>query len=422
MATVMTRIPATIAVALLLLVSPVVAAAGTGTVGTTSVDSPTVSHDRGDAAPAVSAGALTETAGPISWITHDGQATRTGTVETSQSIGGALGAADRTLRAELAETRYENRFEAADTTAERQAVLDEAMAGTERRYDRLVERERTAINEHAAGELSTAAFLQEFAKISTAAADAERRLDRIDELANRDADVAVSTRNLRYALSRFDTPLRNELVAATTGDGPAGSKIHVETSEDTAVLSKIDGTRYVREGIQTDQYDPNGTDQFESREEVLETASANYPWLYSLPPNEREPSSRTYGTTTRETVSNHPAGSSRIFLDSATNGVFLEYHTLDLEALDRTATVRPPEGDFSVGANRVPNGGPVWVNVTDTDGAPIDAAVTVGDGHSTRTGDDGVAWLLAPEGDVSVTVSTGSGGENATVTVREPSS
>jgi len=416
----MTRIPAAIVVALLLLSSPVVAATGGGPAGTASVDSPTVSDDRSDVAPAVSGAALTETAGPISWITHDGRTTQTGAVETSQSIGSALGAADRTLRSELAETRLENRFEAADTTVERQAVLDEALADAEQRHDRLVDREREAINEHAAGERTTAAFLRELAKISTDAADAERRLDRIDELANRDPDADVSTRNQRYALSRFDTPLRNELVAAAAGDGPAGSRIHVETSEDTAVLSTIDGTRYVREGIQTDQYDPDGTDQFESREEVLETASTNYPWLYSLPPNEREPSSRTYGTTTRETVSNHPAGSSRIFLDSSTNGVFLEYHTLDLETLDRTATVRPPQGNFTVGANRVANGGPVWVNVTDADGAPIDATATVGDGLATRTGDDGTAWLLAPEGDVSVTVSTDGAAENATVTVREP--
>jgi len=74
-----------------------------------------------------------------------------------------------------------------------------------------------------------------------------------------------------------------------------------------------------------------------------------------------------------------------------------------------------------VGANRVPNGGPLWVNVTDDGGEPIDAAVTIGDGYTVRTGDDGVAWLLAPEGDVTVTVSAPGAAENATVTVRAPS-
>ncbi|HMB50192.1 MAG TPA: hypothetical protein VKM69_05975 [Natronoarchaeum rubrum] len=410
----MTRIPATIVVALLLLVSPVVAAAPAG-----GADVSALSTDR-DAAPSIDAAALTEPAGPISWITHGGQAARADTDETSRSIGNTLEMADRDLRSELTATGYENRFEAADTTAERQAVLDEALADMERRHDLLVERERVAINDHAAGELSTTAFLRELAMLSTNATDGERRLDRIDELASRDADVDISTRNLRYAFSRFDTPIRNDLVAATTGEGSIDEHIHVETSENTAVLSKIEGDQYLREGIQTDQYDPDGTEQFESRQEVLDTASDHYPWLYSLAPNEREPSSRTYGTTTRETVNNHPAGSTRIFLDSSTKGVFQEYHTLDLSALDRTATVRPPDGNITVGANRVPNGGPVWVNVTDDDGQPINATVTIGDGYTTRTGGDGVAWLLAPEGDVTVTVSA-PGAENATVTVRDPS-
>lgn len=414
----MTRIPATIVVALLL-VSPVVAATPADGVRS-GAGAPALSPGQDAAAPAVGA-ALTESAGSVSWITHDGRSTRAGADETSRSIGTALGVTDSDLRAELTATRYENRFEAADTTAERQAVLEESLTDMQRRHDRLVVRERAAISEHAAGELSTTAFLRELARISTNASDVERRLDRIDRLANRDPDVEISTRNLRYALSRFDTPIRNDLVAATTGDGPIGERVHVETAENAAVLSKIEGSSYLREGIQTDQYDPDGTEQFESREEVLETASEHYPWLYSLPPNEREPSSRTYGTTTRETVNNHPAGSSRIFLDSTTKGVFLEYHTLDLEALDRTATVRPTDGEFSVGANRVPNGGPLWVNVTDDGGEPIDATVTIGDGHSKRTGDDGVAWLLAPEGDVTVTVSAPGAAENATVTVREPS-
>jgi len=416
----MTRTPATVVVALLLLVSPVVAATPADGVDPASADAAAPSIDRDAAAPAVEAAALTESAGPISWITHDGQSSRAEADETSQSIGSTLGMADRDLRTELNETRYENRFEAADTTAERQAVLDEALADLERRHDRLVVREREAIREHAAGVRSTGSFLRELAEISAEASDVERRLGRLDDLADRDADVEISTRNLRYAMSRFDTPIRNDLVAATTAGGPSGERIYVETSENTAVLSKIEGDRYLREGIQTDQYDPDGTERFDSREEVLETASEHYPWLYSLAPNEREPSSRTYGTTTRETVNNHPAGSSRIFLDSSTKGVFLEYHTLDLAALDQTATVRPSDSEFTVGASRVPSGGPLRVNVTDDGGEPIDAAVTIGDGYAAQTGDDGVAWLLAPEGDVRVTVSA-PGAENATVTVRAPS-
>ncbi|MFC6730193.1 carboxypeptidase-like regulatory domain-containing protein [Natronoarchaeum mannanilyticum] len=414
----MTRIPATVVVALLLLVSPVVAATPAGGVDPASADGATPSIEHEVAAPAVDATSLTESAGPISWITHDGQSSRGVAGETARSIGSTLGMADRDLRAELTEARYENRFEAGDTSAERQAVLDEALADMERRHDRLVEREREAIAEHAAGERSTEAFLRELAKISADASAVERRLDHLDRLADRDADVEISTRNLRYAMSRFDTPIRNDLVAATTAGGPVGERIYVETSENTAVLSKIEGDQYLREGIQTDQYDPDGTEQFQSREEVLETAGSHYPWLYSLAPNEREPSSRTYGTTTRETVNNHPAGSSRIFLDSSTKGVFLEYHTLDLAALDQTATVRPSDSEFTVGANRVPNGGPLWVNVTDDGGDPIDATVTIGDGHTARTGDDGVAWLFAPEGDVTVTVSAPGAAENATVTVR----
>jgi len=417
----MTRIPATVVVALLLLVSPVVAATPADGVDPASADgaAPSIEHEA--AASAVDATALTESAGPISWITNGGQSSKAEASETTQSIGSTLGMADRDLRAELTEARYENRFEAADTSAERQAVLDEALADLERRHDRLVERERAAIAEHAAGERSTEAFLRELAKISAAASTVERRLGRLDELADRDADVEISTRNLRYAMSRFDTPIRNDLVAATTAGGPAGERIYVETSENTAVLSKVEGDRYLREGIQTDQYDPDGTEQFESRQEVLDTASEHYPWLYSLAPNEREPSSRTYGTTTRETVNNHPAGSTRIFLDSSTKGVFLEYHTLDLAALDRTATVRPSDSEFTVGASRVPSGGPLRVNVTDDGGEPIDAAVTIGDGYTARTGDDGAAWLLAPEGDVRVTVSAPGAAENATVTVRAPS-
>lgn len=413
------RVPAAIVLSFLLLVSPVATAAGAST--TQAYDEPATAS--GDA-PALSTAALSDSAEPVSWTTHDGQSTTSRVAETSPDVGGALGMSDRSLRTELADQRYENRYEAATSADERQAVLDDAMADTQQRFDRLVEREREAIARHAAGELSTDRFLDELAAITGEAAAIDRTLRTIDELSARHADVDVSTRDMRYATSRFDTPIRNEIVAATTASDPGGATIHVETNETTAVLSTIDGDQYVREGIRTDQYDPDGADRFDSREEVLEVASEHYPWLYSLPPYEREPSSRTYGTTTRETVSNHPAGSSRIFLDSSTRGVFLEYHTLALDALPRTATVRSTDGNVSIAADRVMRAGPVRVNVTDAAGETVDASVTADGDYAVRTGDDGTAWLPAPSGAVTVTATVGEGAaaENASVTVREPSS
>lgn len=406
----MTRILAVAFVVLLVSTAPVVTFAGT-------VDS------HGQAVESQASVAVGEVANDdgsltsISWV-YLNQPDSTGSASVEADLGSTLRMGNAQFRSELSKTGVEQRYEAATTSRERQQVLDEALAGVDAEIDDLVERENAIAGQYANGELDQAMLLYEVGTITENASRLETTVERINELAERDRDVSVQTRSTRGELLRFQTPLRTQIVQAAQAESPRTADIRVTAADDTLVLEQLKGEQYIRESVQYDERISNETDQFDSLSEVRERAAQQYPWIYD---NQFGSDARWFGSV-YQLGATHPNGDTTTYIDSAGGGVVHEHHVLNLGKLTTTATVTSTGDNLSVSTHRVPDGGPIWVSVTDAEtDEPVTATVAVNDDPVGTTDDDGELWATAPGGDVTVTATVGED-EEEEITLREPSS
>lgn len=411
----MTRISAVVLAALLVLSVPAASIEG-GAANAPAADTATD-------ADGLSSTALVTTSEGVSWMSIDADGSRSEYADARADIGSALGDADAELRAEFSTNGVENRHDDATTAAERRAVINRSVADVEAEIAELHERERSAAARFARGELTKHQFLKEISRIHAEAASLRSTVETINRLA--DDDQAQGIR-LSGQLNRFQTPLRSDIADALKADSGAVEEIMITTDGNRLVMARVDGSNYLREAVQYDNYVHNGPINFESLldvsdgMDVSERAAEIYPWIYS---NSRNDNSHRWYNNLMWAQIEHDRGTLQTYLDSTTRNVVLEHHRLDLRDLRTTPTVSKSGQNADVEANRVPGGGPVWVNVSAPDGEPIDANVTVGD-YATRVGEDGAAWIPADEGNVRITATVDAGTgetENVSVTVREPS-
>ena len=412
----MTRISALVLAALLVLSLPVASAGSTApavaepATATEDTSAPTVVATAGDS--------------DISWVTVDGERATTSYGEADADLASTIGGSDARLRTEFSATRIERRYERAVTPEQRRSVINQSVADVEDRILALHEREQRAAQAFARGVITEEQLLGELARIYHEASALESQAATISRLA--DDEQARSIR-LNGRLSRFQSPLRADVARAHSAESSAVGPIQVTADGDRLVLARIEGDTYLREAVQFDAYEHDGEIRFESLLDVNEGMDVSergaelYPWIYSNSWNDN--SHRWYNSLMWARIE-HEKGVLQTYIDGTSRDVVLEYHTLAIDELDRTPTVRQTGENVSIAAHRVPSGGPIWVNVTDPDsGDSLDANVTVGD-HTVRAGDDGTVWIPAHEGTVRVTAAvddrTAAGAENVSVTVREP--
>ncbi|QSG03962.1 DUF7096 domain-containing protein [Natranaeroarchaeum sulfidigenes] len=397
----MTRILATVFVALLVVTAPVTAAVGpTPTGGTaSSLDS-----------------AEQETPDEISWVTTGADSTAETTTK-GPDLGSALAMGDEQFENRIELGALEREFQNADSTEEKESLLDAYREEVGERTIALHEREAAITEEYRAGEIDSDTLLRDLAELSEEARTLSNTADTIEELSATDPRISVSVRNVRGELDRFDSPIRQEALDATYGDADRTEPILLSAAEERLVLSTLEDGTYVREGVQFDRFAPDEPGTFDGLTELDDRGPELYPWIYA---NLFEFGISGYDWLIGLSL-DHPRGQSMSYIDATTQDVVMEYHTLDVESLPTTSTVSRTNENVTISSNRVTDGGPVWVEVTDPDsGDPMDASISVEGQHSVETDEDGTAWVLAPEGDVDVTATTDEG--EVSITVRDPSS
>ncbi len=397
----MTRILATVFVALLVVTAPVAAAVGpTPTSGTaSSLDS-----------------AEQETPDGISWVTSGADSTAETTTK-GPDLGSALAMGDTEFENRIELGALEREFQSADSPEERESLLEAYREEVGERTIVLHEREAVIAAEYRTGEIDSDKLLRELAELSEEARTLSTAADTIETLSATDPRVSVSVRNVRGELDRFDSPIRQEALDATYGDADRTEPILLSAAEDRLLLSTLENGTYVREGVQFDRFTPDEPGTFDSLTELDDRGPELYPWIYA---NLFEFGISGYDWLIGLSL-DHPRGQSMSYIDATTQDVVMEYHTLDVESLPTTSTVSRTNENATISSNRVTDGGPVWVEVTEPDSDdPMDATITVEGQHPVETGEDGTAWVLAPEGDVDVTATTDAG--EVSITVREPGS
>lgn len=395
----MTRLLATVFVALLVVTAPVTAAVGpTSTGGTTAaLDTP-------------------EQPERISWVTTGADATAETTTK-GPDLGSALAMGDTEFENRIELGALEQEFNNADSPEEQEAVLEAHREEIGDRTIALHDREAAIAAEYRAGEIDGDALLRDLAELSEEARTLGTAADKIEELSATDPRISVSVRNVRGELDRFDSPIRQDALDATYAESERTGPILLSAADDRLTVSTVENDTYVREGVQFDRFAPDEPGTFESLTELDDRGPELYPWIYA---NLFEFGISGYDWLIGLSL-DHPRGQSMSYIDATTQDVVMEYHTLDVESLPTTSTVSRTNENATISSNRVTDGGPIRVAVTDPDSEdPMEATITVEGQHPVETGEDGTAWVLAPEGDVDVTATTEAG--DVSITVREPGS
>jgi hypothetical protein len=306
----------------------------------------------------------------------------------------------------------------------RQALLTGYTNALTNRTEALRERERAALRSYNAGRSSAEEYLRTLAGVDATAdrlwAMSRFVADRWIRIAGQSGDPSAEIRAELYGLRG---PVRDRLQRVSAGEhDPLG--VHVTTSDSAFALAT-----YVeangRETFVRDTYlggvtrRSSGPDRYaDSLSSVVQRFERLYPWAFGV----GETGTRFEGFGSHYRASrDHFHGSTTVFLDGESGRVFAEHR---VSYLDRIPTVSTSETNATSGLTvtlgQSHRGGPLNVTVTDGDGDPVDATVTV-EGRAddatsvvATTGADGTLWTVTPYGP-SVVVTAEYDGETVTV-------
>ena len=335
----------------------------------------------------------------------DGGPVRVESATRGANLGPALDVAVDETDAAMETASLVERVDAAETSADRRQRILDALDRVERDETRLYERQRTAVRDHASGDLSNRELLDELVRIAAAAREYDERLDTLDALADETSGFSAPPRlaELRVRLQVYEGPVRAHALAAASA-AVSAADVHVHSSDDALVLATIADGQYVREVIRLDRWDRDGGSI--SNDAAIDAVTEAYPETVAL----RQPDAFGAGSVQRITVP-HEFGLLRTYVSGGTTRVFVEHQRIDLDAFADTESVTEAGDGFDVTVDRSYAGGPVTVTVRDEEsGEPVSGVTVtkrVGDADSRAIGetdDDGVVRTLSPANTYRITV------------------
>lgn len=334
----------------------------------------------------------------------------------SLDVGTALADQRRSAAARLERHTLEDRFRSNDSTDARQRLLLGTATAVENRVDALHDEERELRAAYTNRSIDTTTLVRRLALLDARAGELRATLDRVAALADEVPQFAIGGRidRLDAALIGFEGQVRDRTLSAIRGDGPA-TRVYVDASGGGVVLATIDGGRYVREVYRADSRDAETADGVAFGEAVTLTGELYAPYAFNdsltIGNNFFGPYVGTYRLTIQMSQ-----GTVVTYLDATTRRIFFEVQERRLDFASSRAAVVGADNGTRLVVNRTFPGGPLRLATSDNEtGEPLAATVHV-DGRTVRTGDDGVAWTLAPRGPVDVTADGPRG--NVTISVR----
>lgn len=413
----------TVALALLLVLAPLV-----GAVGAVDGTSPRVGDDgtvtaTGEATTADGAVAGGPLAAPL--VPTDNTTARLELVRyrVTQSefetvrIGtaSALQVGSDRVRHEHRRIAIEQQFEAAEDVDSQRSVVDRSLIDVRNQAQALERRERAAIRAYSDGNITAATLVRRLARIDAEARSLTETLELVSRLTNRipTDDFESPIREVRGSLEPLRGPVRHRVARALSGEATA-TRVHVVASDEGVVLATLAGGQYVREasnwGNRNVTADP--VLDYGDYSDIGARVEELYPWVTSKRSN---PEFDQMGVSIWRFRATHPQGVLVTYVDTSTTDVYREVQRLDLDDMPSTMSVVRTRRGLRVALDRTYPGGPLRILVEDasTD-AVVNANVTVGEYRLGRIGADGVVMTIEPEPPYTVNVT----GRGSTVSIR----
>lgn len=286
-------------------------------------------------------------------------------------------------------------YEAARTAPGKRRVLVNATRSLEAAVADLRAREQAARRAYLAGSMSGREFVTTLALL-------DARADALSTKASWIADHTASGSSLQNrvydveaSLAAIQGPVRDAAADVMRG-GDRSLRIFIAASQNGVTLAMIETGTYVRETLRADNAD-DAVDpawQFDPTE-IPSEMSQFYPWAVN---NSDRFDARGIGNDAFRAAIVHSHGQVIAFVDPSTNRIYreIQYKTLDLLPAETVRNVS--KGNVTLSVSDTYAGGPLRVRVTNSTGAPLDAAVAVNGTAIGRTGPDGTVWALSPAG------------------------
>lgn len=321
---------------------------------------------------------------------------------TTIDVAGSIEADVSDLRSVYLRETLQQRYNDAETSADREAVVEDGAERLSVRVDELESTERTAIQQYNDGEISTREFLRTLTVIDREARATDEALEWLESTADGldMDDVADRAATEQIRLGPMRGPVRQKLADAMAGETTV--RTHVETSGNGIVLATIDPAdqTYLREAHDPTAKADDVPDVYEGNPSpALDRFTELYPWainsfegIDAMGPEQV----RLYRLS-----ASHPHGELETYLDSGSTDILYERQWLYPEA-GPSRVVERTQGDLRLVVNTTWGGGPIGVSVVDaaTD-EPVDATVQL-NGDEVGSTDGDRLWTVAPRGTTRV--------------------
>lgn len=319
------------------------------------------------------------------------------------------------LSRELTRRTLENHLAAAPNETARQRVLLNATDRLANRTDALHAKLERANRDYRQGELTAAEYATRVGVVHSRASN----LVELAQYVHRQAEsetVLQRVRHLRAELSLLTGSARATAAAQVRG-ASADHRFYVGVGSGSVALAYLDDGRYVRDATRMEFYTPDRPG-IPGLVEQLNHAKELYPWVFN----------NTAGSSTLTPFPPyayvvdvpHTQGYLVSYIGS-TGAVYHEEQRLVLDRLPVERDLVVTQNNTTLAVDRTYAGGPLYVNVTNATGAPLDARIAVANETVGRTGADGTLWTLSPDGEYVVTARVDGVTINATVSTTERS-
>jgi hypothetical protein len=332
---------------------------------------------------------------------------RTAFYSPSLALGSSLTIAHDGFETQLGVESLDRELEAAETSPEKQRILNRFRYHIENRVISLKAKERQLTSAFSNRTISKSEYVRSLGLIDAEAAEIRDAITILNEYA-KSTQLGIDAQALKAKLVTVEGPVRNRIAKTLQGDADP-TRVYVATADAGIVLSTIAGGTYIREIYRSDNRDPSQQQSITVGEAMDDVIRPRYPWVSDT---NHWTGSRTWGSRRRvfppiqsiKYTYFHPHGRLTAYVDAGTAKVYREIQHKRLTgdqslppgpAVTNT-TVSKFGQNLTLTVNRTYPGGPLRVKLTNVTGVPLQGRITVGGEPVGRTNENGVLWTLGP--------------------------
>jgi hypothetical protein len=296
-------------------------------------------------------------------------------------------------------------FEDAEDVDGERSVVDGALIEIRNRAQELEARERAAIRAYSEENITAATLVRRLARIDAETRQLIETLEMVSRLTSRipTDDFVSPIRDIRGSLEPLSGPVRHRVARALSGEATA-VRVHVVASRRGVVLETLTGGQYLREATDWSSRNVSAQPELDYGDygAIGDRVEELYPWVTSRRSN---PQFDQLGISTWRFRATHAQGKLTTYVDTSTTDVYREVQRLDVDDVPSTMTVVRTGGGLRVTLYRTYTGGPLRLLVEDasTD-TVVNANVTVESHRLGRIGADGVVMTIEPQAPYTVNV------------------